>query len=79
MVPASPLEDSGMARSVSVGSLVFVDQAQSSSEREPQQSLACTSQAGEASQGVKVGCQPLALRMEFVEFNSATMSEKEHF
>lgn len=71
VVPASPLEDSAVARSVSVGSLVLVDQAESSSERKSQQLLTSMSQTGEASQEVRVGCRLPAFRTQSVESKPA--------
>jgi hypothetical protein len=62
-----------------VGSLVLVDQAESSSERESQRLLASVTQTCEASQEVKVGCRPPAFRTQSVGSKPAPQSDREHF
>ena len=62
-----------------MGSLVLVDQAGSSSDRDSQQLLPSVTQTGEASQEVKVGCRLPAFRTQSVGSTPAPYSDKEHF
>lgn len=59
VMPASPLEEPAYARSMSVGSLVLVDKAESSSGQKTQPMPAPASETGEASEEVKVLSSPI--------------------
>ena len=58
-MPASPLEGGLGTRTMSSGSLVIVDKADSSTEHETQPPPPSVSQTGELPQEIEVCCHPL--------------------